>query len=43
MMFWKLLWQVLFIVGLLLFVYMFIRFSYHGFHELRKLLNRENE
>ena len=42
MMFWKLLWQILFIVGMLIFIYMFIRFSYHGFYELKRLLNRED-
>ena len=43
MIYWKLLWQGLFIVGLLIFIYMFIRFSYSGFHDLKKLLEDKSE
>ena len=43
MMLWKLLWQFLFISGFILFVGMFIIFSYRGYHELRDLLKGEDE
>ena len=43
MMYWKLLWQGLFIVGLLIFIYMFLRFSYNGFYDLKKLLEDKSE
>ena len=43
MMLWKLLWQFLFISGFILFVGMFIIFSYRGYHELRDLLKGKDE
>ena len=38
MIFWKLLWQFLFIFGFIAFIGMFIVFSYRGYHELITLL-----
>ncbi len=35
---WKFSWQVLFIVTIILFVLMFIRFTYGGFKDLKKIL-----
>ena len=43
MIYWKLLWQVLFIVGLLIFIYMFLRLSYNGIYDLKKLLEDKSE
>jgi hypothetical protein len=38
MIFWKLIWQVLFIFGFTMFIGMFIVFSYRGYYELLELL-----
>ena len=38
MMLWKLLWQFLFVSGFIIFIGMFIVFSYRGYHELVALL-----
>ena len=35
---WKLFWQALFILTILLFILMFIRFTYSGFKDLKKML-----
>tara|TARA_Y100000994_G_scaffold113463_1_gene93416 strand:- start:594 stop:1376 length:783 start_codon:yes stop_codon:yes gene_type:complete len=35
---WKLFWQALFILTILLFILMFIRFTYSGFRDLKKML-----
>ena len=43
MMTWKLLWQLLFIVGFLLFNLIFVIFSIRGYHELKDLLRGKDE
>ena len=40
---WKFLWQVLFIAGFAMFVYMFIIFSQRGYRELIDLLKDRDE
>ena len=40
---WKLLWQLLFISGFIVFIYMFIVFSQKGYKELIKLLKDRDE
>ena len=39
---WKLLWQFLFIVTIVSFIFMFIKFTISGFIDLKKLL-KDNE
>ena len=43
MMTWKLLWQLLFIVGFLLFNLIFVIFSIRGYRELKDLLRGKDE
>ena len=43
MMTWKLLWQLLFIVGFLLFNLIFVIFSVRGYRELKELLRGNDE
>ena len=43
MIFWKSLWQLLFISGFVIFIYMFIIFSHRGYHELVDLLKGNDE
>ena len=40
---WKILWQIVLVVTLISFVFMFIVFSYKGFKDLRKMLEGESE
>tara|TARA_X000001036_G_scaffold148037_1_gene140773 strand:+ start:105 stop:239 length:135 start_codon:yes stop_codon:yes gene_type:complete len=43
MMFWKLLWQLLFILGFIFFIVMFFKFTLSGFRELKALLRDKDE
>tara|TARA_B100001142_G_scaffold305931_1_gene335331 strand:+ start:150 stop:278 length:129 start_codon:yes stop_codon:yes gene_type:complete len=40
---WKLLWQLLFIVGMISFVVMFFIFAISGFKEIMKIINSKND
>ena len=40
---WKLLWQILFVLGFFAFIYIFIVFTYRGFYELKKLIGERDE
>ena len=42
-MMWKLLWQLLFIVGMISFVVMFFIFAISGFKEIMKIINNKND
>lgn len=40
---WKLLWQLTFIIGIIIFIGMFIIFAFKGFKDIVKLLNKKND
>ena len=40
---WKLLWQLLFIVGMISFTMMFFIFAISGFKEIMKIINNKND
>ena len=40
---WKILWQLMFLLGFVAFVYIFIVFTYRGYFELKKLIGHRNE
>ena len=40
---WKILWQLMFLLGFVAFVYIFIVFTYRGYFELKKLIGDRNE
>ena len=40
---WKLLWQIVFILGMITFVIMFIVFSVKGYRDIIALMKRNNE
>ena len=42
-MIWKILWQLLFIVGMISFIMMFFIFAISGFKEIMKIINSKND
>ena len=42
-MIWKILWQSLFIVGMISFIMMFFIFAISGFKEIMKIINSKND
>tara|TARA_B100001123_G_C14975309_1_gene893328 strand:- start:375 stop:503 length:129 start_codon:yes stop_codon:yes gene_type:complete len=40
---WKLLWQLLFIAGMISFVVMFFIFAISGFKEIMKIIKNKND
>ena len=40
---WKLLWQVVFILGITIFVVMFVVFSIKGYRDIIQLIKKNNE
>jgi len=40
---WKLLWQVVFVLGITIFVIMFIVFAVKGYRDITQLIKRNNE
>ena len=42
-MIWKILWQLLFIVGMISFIVMFFIFGISGFKEIMKIINNKND
>jgi len=40
---WKLLWQLIFILGITSFIVMFLIFSINGFKEIIKIINSKND
>ena len=41
--FWKFLWQAILIIALISFIFMFIKFSYEGFIDLKKMLKNKSD
>ena len=42
-MYWKFLWQFIFIVGIIIFVIMFFVFAFKGFKDIVKLIRNVND
>ena len=40
-MIWKLLWQLVFVVTIVLFIFMFFKFTFTGYKELKEMLNND--
>ena len=40
---WKILWQLVFILGMISFVVMFFIFSIKGYKEIMKIINNKND
>ena len=40
---WKLLWQLVLIVGMISFIVMFFIFAINGFKEIMKIINNQND
>ena len=40
---WKLLWQLVFNVGMISFIVMFFIFAINGFKEIMKIINNQND
>ena len=42
-MIWKILWQLVFILGMMSFIVMFFIFAISGFKEIIKIINSKND
>ena len=40
---WKLLWQLIFIIGIVIFVIMFFVFAFKGFKDIVKIIRNKND
>ena len=40
-MIWKLVWQLLLIIPMILFIFMFLKFTFTGYKELKEILKND--
>ena len=40
---WKLIWQLVLLVTIVLFIFMFFKFTFEGYKELREILKNDEE
>ena len=40
---WKFFWQLIFLSSIIMFIFMFIKFSYSGFKDIKEMLKDKDE
>ena len=38
---WKIIWQIVFILSMIMFIFLFIKFTYSGYKDIKELLNND--